>query len=109
MDCPRCKLVNPANAIRCDCGYDFQTGFQHTSLLDPRERERRTPPTLASAQRGNPSTQMLIGAGLCLLGLMVTGLTYGSASRGGGSYFVWHGAIVGGAIMFVRGFLRSRS
>lgn len=26
MDCPNCKLVNPPNALRCDCGYDFATG-----------------------------------------------------------------------------------
>ena len=25
VDCPNCKLVNPPNAMRCDCGYDFQT------------------------------------------------------------------------------------
>jgi hypothetical protein len=25
MDCPRCGLINPATASRCDCGYDFQT------------------------------------------------------------------------------------
>ena len=25
MDCPRCKLVNPPTAKRCDCGYDFET------------------------------------------------------------------------------------
>ena len=25
MDCPRCKLVNPDTAKRCDCGYDFET------------------------------------------------------------------------------------
>jgi len=25
MDCPNCKLVNPPNCMRCDCGYDFQT------------------------------------------------------------------------------------
>lgn len=22
-ECPRCKLINPASAQRCDCGYDF--------------------------------------------------------------------------------------
>jgi Flp pilus assembly protein TadB len=25
MDCPRCGLVNPDTAERCDCGYDFQS------------------------------------------------------------------------------------
>jgi len=25
MDCPRCGLVNPDIAERCDCGYDFQS------------------------------------------------------------------------------------
>lgn len=23
MECPRCKLINPGTAQRCDCGYDF--------------------------------------------------------------------------------------
>ena len=25
MDCPRCGLINPDIAERCDCGYDFAT------------------------------------------------------------------------------------
>ena len=25
MDCPRCGLVNPGIAERCDCGYDFKS------------------------------------------------------------------------------------
>ncbi len=24
MDCPQCGLVNPPEALRCDCGYDFR-------------------------------------------------------------------------------------
>ena len=25
MDCPRCGLINPDTAQRCDCGYDFES------------------------------------------------------------------------------------
>ncbi len=26
MQCPRCRLISPPTAARCDCGYDFATG-----------------------------------------------------------------------------------
>jgi hypothetical protein len=26
MDCPKCGLVNPKDALYCDCGYDFSNG-----------------------------------------------------------------------------------
>lgn len=26
MDCPNCRLTNPPKALKCDCGYDFETG-----------------------------------------------------------------------------------
>src|SRR5437763_220882 len=32
MQCPSCRLLNPPNAIRCDCGYDFAT---HTAEQPP--------------------------------------------------------------------------
>ena len=32
--CPRCKLVNPQGAERCDCGYDFFTGETKASYVD---------------------------------------------------------------------------
>ena len=38
MDCPNCKLVNPPNATRCDCGYDFQTRTIQQSYLTERDK-----------------------------------------------------------------------
>lgn len=32
-DCPRCGLLSPASASRCDCGYDFATARQEKSYL----------------------------------------------------------------------------
>ena len=34
-DCPTCGLVNPPEAVRCDCGYDFAARRFVGSLLPP--------------------------------------------------------------------------
>ena len=31
--CPKCRLFNPPEAERCDCGWDFATGTQQQSYL----------------------------------------------------------------------------
>jgi len=31
--CPRCKLINPSSAQRCDCGYDFETKTANKSYF----------------------------------------------------------------------------
>jgi hypothetical protein len=36
QDCPRCKLINPPEALRCDCGYDFVTRRVEGSYLQPK-------------------------------------------------------------------------
>ncbi len=33
IKCPVCRLRNPPDAIRCDCGYDFQTKIVRNSYL----------------------------------------------------------------------------
>jgi hypothetical protein len=32
-ECPKCRLVNPPEALRCDCGYDFASGQMKRSYL----------------------------------------------------------------------------
>lgn len=35
-ECPKCRLINPASGMRCDCGYDFVSRTIKTSYLEPR-------------------------------------------------------------------------
>jgi hypothetical protein len=53
---------------------------------------------------------MLIGAGFCIVGLIITIATYAAAasSRSGGTYVVAWGAIIFGALQFFRGLARMR-
>lgn len=37
-DCPKCNLVNPDTAERCDCGYDFPTGTLQASYTTYKDR-----------------------------------------------------------------------
>ena len=37
-DCPKCGLVNPPSAQRCDCGWDFVSNRQERSYLQPQKR-----------------------------------------------------------------------
>lgn len=39
--CPQCALINPASAMRCDCGYDFRWGNQAQAYLTPQQQKRR--------------------------------------------------------------------
>ena len=38
MKCPRCSLVNPPIAQRCDCGWDFVSQRQEQTYLEPKSR-----------------------------------------------------------------------
>ena len=40
-DCPRCRLINPPAAARCDCGYDFASGTVRQSYLTAGDHARQ--------------------------------------------------------------------
>jgi hypothetical protein len=63
--CPRCRLDNPPEALRCDCGYDFRLGtVQDSYLLEHAlQQEGGAAAVLASSARRN------ILGGISFLGL----------------------------------------
>ena len=96
--CPRCGLWNTESAMRCDCGYDFTSNTVKDSYASQ--------PSLSFdelQQRGKK--KMLYGALWFIGGLIVTGMTYAAASRSGGTYVITYGAVIVGAVQFIRGVL----
>ena len=54
MHCPHCKLENPPDAGRCDCGYDFQLlrrerPYSERSVSDPATRSALVSLALAAS------------------------------------------------------------
>jgi hypothetical protein len=37
--CPKCKLISPEIASRCDCGYDFAAGEMRQSFIEQKSRK----------------------------------------------------------------------
>ena len=61
-NCPRCGLVNPPSAQRCDCGYDFAVRRVAGSYLPERDRARTEVPAGAG---------LMIGCLLVLFGAII--------------------------------------
>ncbi len=39
QDCPRCRMVSPPEAQRCDCGYDFVEGQVLQTYLTEKDQD----------------------------------------------------------------------
>jgi uncharacterized RDD family membrane protein YckC len=68
MQCSRCGLINPPNAVRCDCGYDFETGAVHAVAASYKGR-----PLATLLERfGGQILDSLVAYGGLFLGMHVT-------------------------------------
>lgn len=99
MKCPHCKLINPPEAQRCDCGFDFATKKLEKSYMG-------APPQSGDRAAGN--RDIAFGAFFLAAGAIATGITYSLAAENGGAYTVTVGLFVAGTYRLVRGCLRSK-
>lgn len=100
--CPQCRLFNPPEALRCDCGYDFKAQRVLSSYLVDDEIRKHGGMTnfLGSQARGN-----LVNGSL-LLGFVVvlSAMTY----IAGGRSLVLGWPAVSGALLVYRGMRQRR-
>lgn len=69
MICPYCKLVNPPEALKCDCGYDFASRTMGPSLLRVKRRSSRGErPSLTKA------AYLIVSALLLLVASVIPGI-----------------------------------
>ena len=87
------------------CPLDHQQLAFVSSALDPSESPQ-TIPGLSPDRRYEllhaANESMIVGGALCVIGFVVTAVTYWTATPGG-IYFIAWGAVLFGAIRFVRG------
>jgi hypothetical protein len=103
MKCPECRLISPAGALRCDCGYDFETRLMKASYL---HRTPEGPELIGEIVRDMGRRDLVVGGVWLALGAVATIGTYAVAAAQGGTYVMAYGAIVVGLIRFARGLYR---
>ena len=109
MECPRCGLVNPDSAQRCDCGYDFPTGTMRGSYAEAAKHSKGVAPEPSEAVRALGRRDIQVGGVILVLGLTATVVSWTYAQTHGGTYVLAYGAVGWGLIKFLRGVDRSRS
>jgi hypothetical protein len=108
MDCPRCGLLSPDGAQRCDCGYDFAERVVKESYLEAEQRRKIGDPAAVIRELGRRDIKL---GSLCLaLGIIFTVGTHVLAGRGQGRFTaILYGAVICGLIWLLRGIDRVRS
>jgi len=69
MKCPQCGLINPEGAMRCDCGWDFETGALKRSYTEEAEN--------SLIVNEKPASSGFLGTLLFCLGRLIRGSALG--------------------------------
>ena len=95
--CPQCRLISPAEAARCDCGYDFASKTVKPSYLLAHLVEKHG----GEAKIVQNASRARIRSGIFLLAVVAL-IAGGSLLAGGKVYFLgW--AAMWGALRLYRG------
>jgi hypothetical protein len=88
MDCPKCGLTNPENALSCDCGYDFYSGTIPWKSEKALDRQRRSGLGIGALRAVSTTAHFLW---VCSIACYALSLLLPSVSYGG-----IHGTLGGG-------------
>jgi hypothetical protein len=107
VKCPKCALLNPDNAARCDCGWNFRTNKSDFSYARPSDKNIQAELGLTLEQVG--ARNVKVGAYIFFAGLIgaVVTITVTNTATNGVLVLIPYGGIVAGVAIFVKG-LRQR-
>ena len=104
MRCPNCGLINPESAMRCDCGYDFDSKSMKNPYLTVKEREQ-----IKESEKGEYYAAAKIGINKGMMGgviMIAIGVVMLIAGHIAGVFFYYAPILIGiGAFAFVKGFI----
>jgi hypothetical protein len=100
--CDRARVVSAAMSFD-DVAKRMRERHTDVNPLDP---DRMLVEGAREERRSAAMGEIVIGIVLLVLGIAITGFTYDSASRSGGTYIVAYGPIIVGVIKLIRGMVR---
>ena len=102
LECPRCGLLSPDGAARCDCGYDFDRNTIESSYLMAHVLRKHG----GEVRLIEETSRARIRTGMLLLAVAVMVCVLSIAYDGHAAF--WGGGVLVGSLLLLRGFRQRR-